>query len=114
MLTFKQFVTEVRDDKLLRRFAQKNNVDLEIDTGKPDRWIVDWIGRDDPRDDSTKGTGAKVMRAISKRADKKGADVHLTTGHHKLRKYYRQFGYATTQEYHPLDNYASMKREPKK
>lgn len=94
MKRFKDFLIEVEDDRLLRRFARRQGVGLEIYTEpgpsfKAD-WYVDSIYR---KKHGKKGAGKKVMKAISKRADKKNVSVGLHPGHPRLNRFYSELGY---------------------
>ena len=53
-------------------------------------WSLENIRR---REGTKKGTGAKVMRAVGKMADKRNRNVGLQHTHGDLAKYYQQFGY---------------------
>lgn len=109
MKTFLEYILEVEDDELLRRFARRKKVDLSIDDYG--EWLgIDHIHREpfvsynrEPPNRHTKGAGAKVMRAISKVADRSGKKVKLYPANSFLQtKYYPQFGYRAA-SYNDMD-----------
>ena len=124
MISFREFLlSEVEDSALISRFGRRQHVDVKLDKDEEKEWYLAWLGRKksetgfDPRDiqanmapESKKGSGAKVMRALSKIADKRKATVSLSPAgnHPKLRKFYSQFGYDPHPQYP-----RSMVRKPR-
>jgi hypothetical protein len=111
MKTYKQlmkYLKEVEDTALLRRFARKQGVRLNI-SGE-DEWKVHSIRRNGSQhtttwggDDSElkpgekkgkPGAGATVMKAIAKQADKKQKTVRLQPDNdHLANHFYGRLGY---------------------
>ena len=98
MRSFRQYLTEVDDTELLKRFARRQGVGLDIfahdDYPRRRGWSIEHLNRPEG---TKKGAGAKVMRAIGKQADKKKATVSFWAAasipKDKLRNYFKQFGY---------------------
>jgi len=104
MKSFREYLTEVDDADLLKRFSRRKGVDLDIDIPHPKHhadWHVKFIART-PKGKT--GAGGKVMRAVGKLADKRKRGVFLDVEPTSdvgggLKKWYRGLGYKDTGEY---------------
>ena len=108
MLSFKQYINEVSNDALIKRFAAKHKVEVDLNVNS-EPWHLNRIVR---QPNSPPGSGSKVMQAVSKLADRENKRVELIPLERDklkltLSKYYRQFGYRQNP-----DKLYKMTREP--
>lgn len=119
MLSFIEFLIEVKDSAILRRFADKQGVNLTMRTDpikgitstsgpghRPNDWYIGGLYRrgaplgDDPDPNKrvpagAPGAGTKVMRAINKLADKRKKHVSLIPANKEVAdKIYSKVGYS--------------------
>ena len=93
---------EYGGSKEIERLASKLNVEFELQRDEPEWWL--WqIERGDA---SKSGSGAKVLKALCKEADKAKKKIILEPANTKLVSYYEQFGFKSISK-------SRMVREPK-